>query len=82
VYGFESEVRNKYDAMMFDMFEEVFSNLPLFTIINRSVFVVHGGLFHTSEVTIADLQDINRWVSYVVTSLLDRCVVGMEMAGG
>jgi len=60
VYGFESEVRYKYDSLMFDMFEEVFNHIPLFTIINRSIFVVHAGLFHTAEVTLDDLQEIDR----------------------
>ena len=62
VYGFESEVRYKYDSLMFDMFEEVFNHIPLFTIINRSIFVVHAGLFHTAEVTLDDLQEIDRYV--------------------
>ena len=66
MYGFESEVRYKYDAMMFDMFEEVFNHIPLFTIINRSIFVVHAGLFHTAEVTLDDLQEIDRYCMYYI----------------
>ena len=43
VYGFENEVNEKYDDQLFEMFTEVFNNLQLFTLINDSVFIVHGG---------------------------------------
>jgi len=60
VYGFESEVKEKYDELLFEMFAEVFNHLPLCTIINDTIFVVHGGLFHTPAVSIQDLQAIER----------------------
>ncbi len=45
VYGFEEEVLGKYDELMFEMFAELFNNLPLFSVINNSVFVVMVGCF-------------------------------------
>jgi serine/threonine-protein phosphatase with EF-hand domain len=65
VYGFESEVKSKYDELLFEMFAEVFNFLPLFCIANESVFVVHGGLFHTPNVEIAELDEIVRSDYYV-----------------
>jgi serine/threonine-protein phosphatase with EF-hand domain len=60
VYGFEQEVKEKYDELLFEMFAEVFNHLPLFSMINESIFVVHGGLFHNPQATIQDLEDIDR----------------------
>ncbi len=60
VYGFEGEVKEKYDELLFEMFAEVFNHLPLFAIIDDSVFVVHGGLFHNPNVTMNDLEQIVR----------------------
>lgn len=60
VYGFEAEVKAKYDEMVFEMIAEVFNHLPLFTVANDSLFVVHGGLFHNAHATLADLEEINR----------------------
>lgn len=65
VYGFEGEVKSKYDELLFEMFAEVFNFLPLFTLVNESVFVVHGGLFHTPNVDIAELNEIVRSDYYV-----------------
>jgi diadenosine tetraphosphatase ApaH/serine/threonine PP2A family protein phosphatase/Ca2+-binding EF-hand superfamily protein len=60
VYGFEEEIISKYDKQIYEMFLEIFRFLPLFTVINNKIFVVHGGLFHNANVSIEDLQAINR----------------------
>eukprot|EP00603_Paraphysomonas_imperforata_P002873 CAMPEP_0114426234 /NCGR_PEP_ID=MMETSP0103-20121206/7681_1 /TAXON_ID=37642 ORGANISM="Paraphysomonas imperforata, Strain PA2" /NCGR_SAMPLE_ID=MMETSP0103 /ASSEMBLY_ACC=CAM_ASM_000201 /LENGTH=849 /DNA_ID=CAMNT_0001595165 /DNA_START=186 /DNA_END=2735 /DNA_ORIENTATION=- len=60
VYGFEKEVKEKYDELTFGMFVEIFRHIPLFTLINDEIFVVHGGLFHDVNVSLADLADIDR----------------------
>lgn len=65
VYGFENEVKAKYDDLLFEMFAEVFNYLPLFALVNKSVFVVHGGLFHTPDVKIDELNEIVRHDYYV-----------------
>lgn len=58
--GFQVEITKKYDHGLFMMFCEVFKYLPLFTIINDAVFVVHGGLFNDRNVTLETLDMINR----------------------
>jgi len=44
IYGFEGEVKHKYDDRVMNIFNDVFQWLPLATVIEESVFVVHGGL--------------------------------------
>ncbi|KAF0775284.1 hypothetical protein AaE_001018 [Aphanomyces astaci] len=44
VHSFRQEVLVKYDADMFDAFNALFNALPLAHVVNRSIFVVHGGL--------------------------------------
>lgn len=60
VYGFQREALEKYDDLVFGMFVEVFKYIPLCTVINDRIFIVHGGLFHDSHVKIATLNDIPR----------------------
>jgi serine/threonine-protein phosphatase with EF-hand domain len=60
VYGFEQEVKKKYDERLAKEFMQFFNHLQLFVVISDSVFVVHGGLFHTPSVTLQDLEDIDR----------------------
>eukprot|EP01029_Cantina_marsupialis_P032348 TRINITY_DN9791_c1_g2_i1.p1 TRINITY_DN9791_c1_g2~~TRINITY_DN9791_c1_g2_i1.p1 ORF type:complete len:748 (-),score=172.83 TRINITY_DN9791_c1_g2_i1:442-2685(-) len=49
-YGFAKEVFTKYDdaqntaSMLLDLFGEIFDWLPLAHIVDRKVFIVHGGL--------------------------------------
>lgn len=59
-YGFQMECRSKYDNITFGMFVQIFHHLPLATIINQTVMVVHGGLFHSKDVLIEDLNHITR----------------------
>ena len=58
-YGFQQEVYHKYDELTFGMFCELFRHLPLFAVINDSILVLHGGLFH-SQAKLAELDEINR----------------------
>lgn len=44
IYGFEGEVKHKYDCVVMKLFTKVFNNLPLAAVIQDAVFVVHGGL--------------------------------------
>jgi len=57
IYGFEGEVRHKYDPKIFELFLEVFCEIPLAATIGGKVFVTHGGL--PSE-TCPSLQDIKK----------------------
>ena len=54
------EVVRKYDLETFFMFGETFKHLPLFTVIDHTIFVVHGGLFSDDSATLEDLNEINR----------------------
>ncbi|KAH9589390.1 PPP domain [Trypanosoma melophagium] len=61
VYGFEEEVTQKYSKEVFHLFSEVFNALPTGHVINKEVFVVHGGLYSRDDVTIEELQQQNRF---------------------
>jgi serine/threonine-protein phosphatase with EF-hand domain len=60
VYGFQAECSIKYDDTYFGMFCELFNYLPVCSIVNDDVLIIHGGLFHDVEVTIADIEAIDR----------------------
>jgi serine/threonine-protein phosphatase 5 len=60
LYGFEGEISAKYDAKLYNIFCELFCLLPLCHVINRKIFVVHGGLFSKDGVTLADIAAIDR----------------------
>jgi len=60
IYGFEGEVKHKYDASIMTMFAEVFCWLPLCATLNEKVFVVHGGLLSADGVTLKDIEKIDR----------------------
>ncbi|KAG5177330.1 serine/threonine-protein phosphatase 5 [Tribonema minus] len=60
IYGFEGEVKHKYDAAVMTMFAEVFCWLPLCATLNDKVFIVHGGLPSTDGVTLDDTEGIDR----------------------
>jgi len=64
-YGFADEILRKYDGLeerngriMLSLFEEVFSLLPLMTIIDNDVLVTHGGI--SEAVNLAAVADIDR----------------------
>lgn len=60
VYGFQAECCEKYDPITFSLFIEIFQQLPFYCTINKDIFVVHGGLFHSADVTVADLNALDR----------------------
>lgn len=60
LYGFEGEVKNKYDEELYTLFCEAFCLLPLCHVINSQVFCVHGGLFSTDNVKLDDIRKVNR----------------------
>lgn len=61
MYGFEGEVKHKYDLDIMELFSETFCALPLCGILNDKVMVVHGGLFSQDNVTLADIENIDRF---------------------
>jgi serine/threonine-protein phosphatase 5 len=60
IYGFEGEVKAKYDDKIFQLFLEVFEWLPLAAMIGGKVFVTHGGLPVEPGVTLDDIRSIKR----------------------
>jgi serine/threonine-protein phosphatase 5 len=61
VYGFEGEIKQKYTDMMFRLFTEVFCAIPLCHVIEKRIFVVHGGLFSRDDVKLDELKKIDRF---------------------
>jgi serine/threonine-protein phosphatase 5 len=70
IYGFEGEVKTKYDDKIFELFLEVFSYLPLATVIGKQVFVAHGGISTNEEVMLDDIRKIKRGIEPPETSLM------------
>jgi len=60
MYGFDGEVKAKYNAQMAELFTEVYNWLPLCHCLNKRVLVMHGGLFSNSEVTLDDIRSTDR----------------------
>ena len=60
LYGFEGEVKHKYDIKVYDLFNEMFCHMPLSHCINKKVFVTHGGLFAKDGVKLEDIRKVNR----------------------
>lgn len=60
IYGFEGEVKAKYDQTIFDLFLEVFCQIPLAAVVGGKVFVTHGGIPTTPGVTLKDIENISR----------------------
>ena len=61
VYGFEGEVKAKYDPLLFSLFAETFNCMPLGHIVMDKLLVVHGGLFSRDDVTLDELRSIDRF---------------------
>lgn len=62
MYGFEGEVKHKYDDAVMALFSQVFNWLPLAAVIQDKVFVVHGGLSTANDgrVTLAEIESLSR----------------------
>jgi serine/threonine-protein phosphatase 5 len=61
LYGFEGEVRKKYDETVYEAFCELFCSLPLGHVLKKKVLVVHGGLFSQDGVTLDMIKGENRF---------------------
>lgn len=60
-YGFFDEVFRKYKSKtLYNKFSQVFSFLPLCTLIGKDIFVVHGGLSRNIKTTLEDIKKIPR----------------------
>lgn len=54
--GFAEECLTKYGRETLVAFQELFRLLPLFAVVQKDVFVVHGGLFRTRNVSLERLR--------------------------
>ncbi|KAL0487406.1 serine/threonine-protein phosphatase [Acrasis kona] len=59
-YGFEGEVKAKYDENMYELFQEAFNWLPLAGVLNNKVMVVHGGIPTKDGVTLQEIEKVDR----------------------
>uniref|UniRef100_A0A7S4QPF2 Serine/threonine-protein phosphatase n=1 Tax=Alexandrium monilatum TaxID=311494 RepID=A0A7S4QPF2_9DINO len=59
--GFLEECLEKYGEQVYTMFEGIFRRLPLFAVVQDEIFVVHGGLFRTPNVTLDTLRRLSNW---------------------
>eukprot|EP00977_Amphora_coffeiformis_P013573 scaffold3586_cov164-Amphora_coffeaeformis.AAC.24 len=60
IYGFEGEVKAKYDDKIFQLFLEVFEWLPLAAVVSGKVFVTHGGIPTDMTVKLDDIRKVKR----------------------
>ena len=60
MYGFEGEVKAKYDIKTYDLFSQLFCHLPLCHVINRKVMVCHGGLFSKDGIKLNQIREEHR----------------------
>ncbi|CAA9990378.1 serine/threonine protein phosphatase 7, putative [Plasmodium knowlesi strain H] len=60
VYGFYNEVLSKYDSGIFDLFQGVFELLGLAVNIQNQIFVVHGGLSRYQDLTVQEIDELDR----------------------
>jgi serine/threonine-protein phosphatase 5 len=61
LYGFEGEVKAKYDETIYECFCELFCYLPLAHVLNKEVIVVHGGIFSQDGVKLDDIRAVDRF---------------------
>lgn len=61
LYGFDGEVRSKFDEQVMILFSEIFQYLPLSATLNKKVITMHGGLFQNDGVKLEDIAKISRF---------------------
>lgn len=60
LYGFLGELQEKYDEKVHTLFSDSFKLLPLAYVLNKKVFICHGGIPSNTDVTLADIEKIDR----------------------
>jgi len=61
IYGFDGEVRAKFNETMSNLFTEVFRCLPLASVVGGQALVVHGGLFSNDSWGLDEIRAIDRF---------------------
>lgn len=60
LFGFQAEVRQKYGEATLGLFTQAFRCLPVASVINDSVFVVHGGLSSRPGLRLSAIASLER----------------------
>lgn len=60
LYGFLGELQEKYDEKVHTLFSDSFKLLPLAYVLNKKIFICHGGIPSKTDITLADIENINR----------------------
>ncbi|XP_035179274.1 serine/threonine-protein phosphatase with EF-hands 1 isoform X3 [Oxyura jamaicensis] len=86
-YGFSNEVLNKYKVygkVILYLLQDVFSWLPLATIINKKVLIVHGGISDTTDLDFLNLLDRNKVLDILWSDPRKQngCVPNKRRGGG
>lgn len=58
-FNFRSEVLNKYDDEIYDLFMDTFDALPIGCLVNNKFLAIHGGISPDLK-TLDDLNEIRR----------------------
>lgn len=74
LYGFKAQVRNHYDEFIFEIFSILFCSLPLCYVINKKIFVIHGGLFSKNNITLDELRELDRNQETPKSGVLCECI--------
>ncbi|CAG5867756.1 unnamed protein product [Menidia menidia] len=77
-YGFTKEVMGKYRVhgkKILKLLQKIFSWLPVATVINHKVLVVHGGISNSTDLNIVAKVDRHRYVSVLRPPKMVRQVV-------
>lgn len=62
IYGFRGEILHKYDATVMGLFARVFNALPLAAVLEKKVFIVHGGISTEGDtMKVSDIATLNRF---------------------
>lgn len=61
IYGFADECLVKYGKLFYEKFQELFFALPLAILVDQRLLIVHGGLFRNENVTIDQIDRLNRF---------------------
>ncbi|XP_063380097.1 serine/threonine-protein phosphatase rdgC isoform X1 [Cydia fagiglandana] len=81
-YGFIKEVQQKYRhnaERLLKLIEGVYRWLPLGTIINNRVFVVHGGISDTTDLDMIRSLERDKYVSLLRPPVTENCAPGSEV---
>jgi len=72
--GFLDECKEKYDEEVYTEFNEAFASCPLVTLLNKKIFVVHGGLPRI-DCKVEELYKIKRFITEIDYEHPEHCIL-------